>query len=351
MSSKTLVVVHGMGQHTEASVRTDVLDACKSAFAFYSSLQDKNPENEFELVTVEYNSFFDDYRNAISDRPDNILAALTGISGATPATPKLVAEIMKLENRVKADSLFVTHFLDVLLYRFSLFAEPIRLRVAEAIGKAVRDAGSTNVHVLGHSLGTAVVHDTLAKAYGPEPFIQNGNSLKLLNRRDRLGGVHMVANVSRVLQSFRAVDASEVRPGLGCCTLFAEYRHMLDPFTKVRPFNPTDNEQWIPHTMWRSSYRLLEPTSVTQANVHSLSHYLLNPLVHLPLFRLLFGFRPSVHEKNEGSDAYLANTVIGKAEALTAAVEGLNCSEGSIRELLSAGKDFKDLVESFGETF
>lgn len=351
MAKKTLIVVHGMGQHTEDSVRAEVVGACERAFALYTSLQGKRPEDQFDILPVEYNSFFDDYRAALADRSDDVLQALSTISGSAPPPARLVREIAGLENRVKEDDFFATHWLDVLLYRFSLFAEPIRLKVAEAIGTAVRDAGATNVHVLGHSLGTAVVHDTLAKAYGPEPLERGGRSLKLSNRRDRLGGVHMVANVSRVLESFRSVDASEVRPGIGCCSVFAEYRHRLDPFTKVRPFDPTDNEAWIPHAVWRSAYRLVEPTSVTDVNVHGLGHYLRNPLVHLPLFRLLFGFRPGAQERDAGSDAYLAGTVRAKADALTAAVENLDFSERSVRELLAAGTDFKDLVTSFEEAF
>ncbi len=351
MAKKTLVVVHGMGQHTKASVKKEVDDAFKAAFKLYDSLNGAKPSDKFDLVVFEYNSFFDDYRSALEENSNDILEALSGISGDLPPIPKLAAAITQLDNSVKEDSFFNTHWLDVVLYRFSLLSEPIRLELAAVIGEAIARVGSTNVHVLGHSLGTAVLHDTLAKAYGAEPLERDGKSLKLLSNRDRLGGVHQVANVSRVLESFRNVDASEVRPGHGCCSVFVEYRHKLDPFTKVKPFDPTDNEEWISHAVWRSAYQLVEPSSVTETNVHGLGHYLRNPMVHLMLFRLLFGFRPNVSEKTAASDKYLAGTVQGKATALRDAVDNLQLTEESVGELLMAGKAFKDLVKSFGEKF
>jgi hypothetical protein len=123
-----------------------------------------------------------------------------------------------------------------------------------------------------------VLHDALAKGYGPENISSaTGRVLNLSTITHRLGGVHMVANVSRALQSFVAVGSSVVRPGeLGCTSNFLEYRHRLDPITKIRQFNPTDNDGWVPHDVFKSAYQLIEPTSVSAANART-RHYLLTP--------------------------------------------------------------------------
>ncbi len=338
MTNKKLIVVHGMGTHDENSVEAEINGAFEVIFSRYSSLKNATPKDKFDLVPFQYNSFFEDYRKAITQSAD-VLEALS-------AVPGIFSEFADLERSLAEDKFFNTHWLDVILYRYSLLSEPIRLELAAKIVESVKAVGSSNVHIIGHSLGTALLHDTLAKLYGPEP-----TDTKLSNTSQRLGGVHQVSNVSRLLQSFRKVGASEVRPATGCCSVFFEYRHKLDPFTKIKPFDPTDNGEWISHDAWNASYRLIEPSSVTDANVHSLSHYLINPLVHLPLMRFLFGFRPLKAEKDAALTQYLQGTLEGKAIALREAFETFEFDEKSVKNLLRAGKTLKDTVENLGDSF
>lgn len=351
MTKQALIVVHGMGDHTEESVKKTVEESFTKAFGLYSSLAGVQVSQKFDIVAVSYNKYFEDFRQQAAEEADNMLDTLASTSGSMPITVELAKMVGELDKAIGEDKFFATHWLDVLLYRFSLLSEPIRLDVAEVLADEIIARGSANVHVLGHSLGTAVVHDTLAKAYGAEPLIKDGRSLKLLNTRDRLAGVHMAANVSRVLQSFRKVGASEVRPGTGCCGSFFEYRHKLDPFTKVKPFDPTDNQEWVPHDVFRKTYHLIEPSTVTAANVHGLDHYLAHPDVHLLLFRQLFGFRPRKTEREAAMSIYLQDTVQAKAAGLRDALDGLELTEESVNTLLNAGIALKDVVEGFGEKF
>ena len=163
----------------------------------------------------------------------------------------------------------------------------------------------------------------------------------------------MVANVSRALETFVQVESSAVRPGeLGCTTVFNEYRHRLDPITKIKPFTPTESGGWVPATLFKSVYRLVQPSAVTEANVHALNHYLKIPDVHLPMFRLLFGFRPNKQEETSGRDEYLKNTVEGKAKALQVAFADLQpSSPESLQSLLAAAKALKEMVLGFKEQF
>lgn len=354
MSAKHLLIVHGMGQHEEGSLAESTTQAIEQAFQLYDSLRLKRVADLIDVRPVCYNDIFETYRRDVANRSGRLGEAFSNIEGSLPLTAAAAQEIVEIEGSVGGDSFFDTHWLDVLFYRFTLLSELARLRVAEAIGSSIAAVGAANVHVIGHSLGSAVLHDTLAKAYGPDQLTsKNGASLNLSTTKHRLGGVHMIANVSRALQTFVNVDSSIVRPGdRGCCSVFVEYRHKLDPFTKVKPFDPTDNSSWISHQAWRNGYQLVTPSSVTEANVHSLGHYLLNPLVHGPLFLLLFGHRPNKTERTAASDAYLAQTVEGKAKALEQAISSLQLDDrASIKSLLVAGKAFKDLVKSFGEDF
>ena len=70
------------------------------------------------------------------------------------------------------------------------------------------------------------------------------------------------------------------------------------------------------------------------------------------MFRLLFGFRPKKQEQEAGEDAYLENTVEGKAKALqTALGEFQPTSLQSLQAVLEAAKALKDMVLGFGEQF
>ncbi|PMG27803.1 hypothetical protein BCU94_18790 [Shewanella sp. 10N.286.52.C2] len=348
MATKSLIIVHGMGKHTEASVKKEVVDALKIVFSRYETLKSKKPLNEIDVSVFDYDKYFEDYREAIENRGNSdIVTAVQSVSNKFGGLlPGAALEIAKLDQSITADNMFTTHWLDVLLYRFSLLAEPIQLDLAGKIAAEVTTKGGPNVHVLGHSLGTSVLHDTLARLYGPEPM-----DVKLSTVRDKLSCVHMVANVSRLLQSFRKAGASEVRPALGCCTNLIQYRHKLDPIPQIKPFTPTNNGGWVTHNIWEENYQLVEPNAVTAANVHGLGHYLLDPEVHLPLLRAVMGFRPLSAERKTAQDAFNASTMKGKAEALQQAVEALELSKQSVNNLLVTAKAFKDMVESFGETF
>lgn len=354
MAKKKLIVVHGMGQHDDTSLKKEVTEGFTTAFKFYSSLKSATVASKVDIIPVSYNSFFDEYRKKLGDRSGPLGERLAAIDTSVPFPVEVVQRINSLEASLAKDEFFTTHWLDVILYFLTLLGEPIRLRVAEAVAKAVAEVGGANVHVMGHSLGTAVLHDTLSKSYGPANLVSGaGKVLNLSPIEHRLGGVHMVANVSRALQTFVKVGESIVRPGpLGCTSVFVEYRHKLDPIPKIRPFNPTDNDGWVPHDIFNSVYDLIEPSSVTAANVHDLRHYLAIPMVHLPMFRLLFDFRPKQVELEAGEEAYFETTVLGKAQALQAAFgDAQPSSPDSLRAVLEAAKALKDMVLGFGEAF
>ena len=68
-------------------------------------------------------------------------------------------------SNIDDDDFFNTHWLDVFFYVFTEIGEHIRIRLGEQVADAVAtvNGGASRVHLLGHSLGCAVIHDTLAK--------------------------------------------------------------------------------------------------------------------------------------------------------------------------------------------
>lgn len=361
MENPCLIVVHGMGEHTQESVLKEVNAAFKTIFSRYESLKNVDPEERFDLIAVDYNRYFEDYRKALGEQAGSDVAkALAGVQGDFPFA-KAAEKILNLGASVTEDKFFNTHWLDVILYRLSLRRELIQLDLAARIAKEVRDRQPGNVHVLGHSLGTSVVHDTLAKLYGPEEFHAEVDpveqkKLKLHNDDNRVGSIHMVSNVSRLLASSVKVGASEVRPSR-CCSAYLEYRHKLDPFAKLAPFDPTITG-WVPPTVYQDSYELIEPKNVTDLNVHGLTHYLINPEVHLSLLWRIMSFYPSDVEIAKAWDEYFSTTIEGQVTAVREAFESFNYTIGEelpptekVKKLLEAGVTLKDAIESLGGKF
>ena len=356
MSKNQLLVLHGMGQHTAESFKKEVYDSLKSAFQLYPSLKNVDPEANTEIIGIGYNHIFDAQRSLMAERSKDIKSRLGEIEDmADDLIQNVFSEIQGIEQGIEDQSFFQTHLVDVLMYRFTTLGERVRIEVAEKIAQAVATVmgGSQNVHILAHSLGTAVLHDTLAKLY-TDDWRQQAKSLSV--RSHKLGSLHLVANTSRVLESFIKVSASVVKPDkLGCTTLYREYRHKYDPITWAKAFNPSDNGNWISNERWHLGfYRLIEPTSITsqQGHTHAIQHYIQNPLVHLNLFREVLGIELSEQEIEQGHQTYIDTTLAEVATRLQEQVEQLKeLNLENLGGLMKAAETLKSYIESMGGQF
>jgi len=356
MSKPKLILVHGMGQHTADSFKQDFITACQDAFRLYPSLANKSVGDFVDPVPVGYNDIFDQHREQMANRASPILDRLQQIPGMGGDLGKAAQEITKIESTINDEEFFKTHWLDVIFYRFTTLGENVRIRVARTIADAISatTSGSAEVHVLGHSLGTAVVHDTLAKLYKANQ--QLGDVQNLDVGVHKLGSLHLVANTSRVLESFVKVDRSVVKPGEGGCTSqYNEYRHKLDPITWPRSFDPTDNGSWISNDAWAvGRYQLIQPTALTNehGNTHSLHHYIFNPLVHLELFFTVFNIELSPAEIDIGHQRFIDRTLAGVADNLKKEIDKLKKKDlESVKGLVMAVKTLQEFIKKLGGQF
>jgi hypothetical protein len=189
---------------------------------------------------------------------------------------------------VEEKNFFWSHVVDVLLYHFfPLVTKPVRLDVMGAVSKVLARS-NVEVSVMAHSLGTSAAHDALS-------WLANGVIPNFTNLRPpgtRLRHLFMVANVSRVLEQSLEGDPdvfdSPVCPRSvrGDDAYFDEYfnfKHMLDPFTVPKRFEP----HWA-GSDFHAIERLLH---VGDFNTHAWDHYLDNPEVHIPILNALEGFK------------------------------------------------------------
>jgi hypothetical protein len=356
MSKNQLLVLHGMGQHTAESFKKEVYDSLQSALQFYPSLKNHDLESSTDIIGVGYNHIFDQQRSRMAETARDIKTRLGEVEGMSDnIIQDVFSDIQNVELGIDDDDFFNTHFVDVLMYRFTPLGERVRVEVAKQIAKAVAtvNGGSQNVHILAHSLGTSVVHDTLAKLYTAS---WNDDSKRLSVRMHKLGSLHMLANTSRVLESFVNVSQSVVRPDkLGCTSLYREYRHQYDPITWARAFNPTDNGNWISNERWHLGFyqlKVLSAITSEHGHTHDIKHYIQNPLVHLKLFSEVFGIQLTQDEIEVGHQAYIDTTLAEVATDLQESIDDLKALNlENILGLLTSAQALKSFIETAGGQF
>lgn len=344
MARDVLFVVHGMGVHEdgwEASVRAKLEEVAGRYGRFRE--QPSSLWERLELVPVGYDELF---RKTLEqwEASGDVLGFAR--SHALVGAP----DLSWLEPLADEDKgFFWTHAADVLIYRFfRLQREANRVHVARQIVENVpqapdRDFGRCTV--LAHSLGTAVVHDSL-HILATEPLAGMPTGFHPLNAR--LRGIVMLANVSRVLQDDVVAYKSFVRGGprngkSSLCSSFHSFHHELDPFCIPRRFDPfAQAEGWS-----RLFNAVVALNHFRDWDVHGFGHYLDHPRVHVPLLNLACGenvVTPS--EALQAVDAY--QKFGGKLEAVPE-IQGVLKEVGAQLKRLNENSDLGTLHDVYRE--
>ena len=272
-----VLLVHGMGTHRASEAPKDVNipnitedfvagvnEAAKNfGFANYDI------STKLEIHEFNYSNYFDDIRAKLAgdDSDDKSFESLR----AKGVTPAVVDWLLGFESDVTKDEMLYTHWLDVVLYAFPQFGEPIRIMLATKINQLFRDSHPRDIHLICHSLGTAVVHDTLAKIYRKDADILD----KVPDFKPgefNLKTLWTFANVSRMVNILYKVDDpnnSLVKSGPGgCADYFYNIRHEFDPFTWFKKF---DRQMPDSETIENEIIRVL--------NTHDFKEYVTDPVV------------------------------------------------------------------------
>jgi hypothetical protein len=273
-----IFVVHGMG-HFEDGWQKPIEDFLRGFCDQYAALGSLPFDKRFNVVPVVYDDVFREILATWQRQGEELLQV--GQRFGTDLVDQLVGWTQDAPGVDK--NFFWSHAFDVILYRmFPTVREAVKVHVANAMFKELQDlASAENWSVIGHSLGTMVVHDTL-HAWHTQAFGTGGT----LGQHQRPLLVMMLANVSRILQTEPGVLSPEsaVQPGKVCDYYFSAH-HPLDPFTLLRPFKP---ELWPDRQSQESgAYRLIEVRHIQQLDIHDLLHYLRHPDVVISLLRTL----------------------------------------------------------------
>jgi hypothetical protein len=287
-----IFLVHGMGTHGEgwhAAYETQL----RGLYASYSGLAQLPFSDHFVVEPVRYDQEFEALRDIWKKSSAGLGSALkkSGVKSA------LVEMLNRLSGIANKDTFLSTHIGDVLMYFAlrqvsGLVRDSVRLQILKGIKKHGK-VGNVRWSIIAHSLGTAVVHDSLHGLYTSSSVNPKANFTGVT----RPTVLAMIANVSRVMEDGGNFDVytSRVHPGVGLkagCLYYLNARHEWDPFTQPKKFAPMSS--WPdPETRARQLYVECQLRDIAQVNVHALDHYLADPLVHGPLFNCLHGERPN----------------------------------------------------------
>ncbi|MGX5174360.1 hypothetical protein ACUR5C_10105 [Aliikangiella sp. IMCC44653] len=353
MAKPVLIGLHGMGNHTADSFKQEITQTLDQASPnFKAFFKDANGNTEpfsqkVEVVCIAYNQTFNQIRQKISQNAGSLKSKLVGIDKATEIANKLI----ELEADFGEDTFFNTHWLDVILYK-TFYGEKIRADMALALAKEIKriklNDPTTPIVLLGHSLGTAVLHDTLHKLFGPGA---TGNR-KLSIAEYQLDAVIMVANVSRLVLGAKDPYLSLVKPVGGVCNQLINIRHNLDPFTWPRAFDPVnDMPDWIAsQNLDFGLFRDIKLAAVNDFNTHAITHYLQNPKVYIDLFYTLFGgdFRPTKKQKDTAFKNFLETTEQTKFDILKQTLDATSFKKAdSVERIISEAEKFWKFLQAF----
>jgi hypothetical protein len=349
-----VVVVHGMGEHAAGAFKDEFTDAANVALNRYKGFKTKKIESLVDIEEINYDGFFNEMRQKMAQNASPIAVRLNSINSLSALSwgPELVLKLASVEAQLgKADFLY-THLLDVVFYA-TLLGGKVRVDAAKKLTDIMKAHTGQEIHIIAHSLGTAVMHDTLALLYRPDFNIAD-DIPDLSVSVHRLSSVWMVSNVSDLVNSVTGLTnplASTDKPTPEGCTKFMiNVRHELDPFTWIRRFDPKNDGSWIPAEYYDAAYLNVETSVIRKVNTHDFSEYIENPRVALPLLRLLIGLNPKPAEITTINSDYQKSDIPGAFSALRESLEDIDVKDKStLKSLAQAAGHFRAVFKDFQE--
>ncbi|PTQ86728.1 hypothetical protein [Agitococcus lubricus] len=355
MNNKSvLIALHGMGTHTEDSLKKEIVDAANNALRRYPNYESRNIEDSVIIKPIEYNSIFEETRQKISNANQPISQFLKNHD--KNLSPHFLSDIVNAEESLGQESNFNTHWLDVILYMTAI-GERVRHHVALKLLEIIKEATAQqqNIHLLGHSLGTSVLHDVLWKLYTGGVIDKSGKKHTLDATDNKLRSIWMFANVSVLVSRFSSISphplTTIVKPGAnsnGCTEIFANIHHKYDPFTIPYAFKVSQNDGWIPPDIWQKDYIDILTEKITRTDTHSLGGYIEDPAVTYPFLSQIIPlgtqkFSPSLTEWQEGNAKI--KILLGKENLLTE-LKNKAKSVKSLSDFIQLGETFQKAIKT-----
>ncbi len=334
MTDKHLVfLVHGIGVH-HANWSNDFQLELEKLSRNYHYFKINKLKDQLEFNEITYDKIFRDQIENWQLNFDNL------ISLSPTASQQSIREALDWMNGMsdQKENFLWTHVADAVLWKISPYLRnhvitSVARCLAEGINKKIEDSLFTpNYSIVGHSMGTSVVQQTLeALAKGA----WSGETFNAFNANDvRFNSIHMIANVGHYFETAKkVVYQGYVRPGIidglhGYCNKYFNYVNKYDPVCWLGRFSP----DWTVD----DGYCDIPISHIHAKDTHDYIHYLQNPKVHIPLLRSITS-RQAVSAAEELKAMNEFKQIDGDVAA------DINEYKAKIAELQASFNQFKDL--------
>lgn len=314
MTTPIVLLIHGMGTHNPTKITKEFTKALNTAAKKFQ-LSDFDAAKSMDIEEFNYSDTLDKLREDYAKQASSIEGKLAFLTGAG-VVADLASKLISFESKFGDDDFTYTHLLDVVFYSFSMHREQIVVDCGEKIIALARkaDQESRPFHIIAHSLGTALAHDTLYRVYKHEAPASDPNHID--PNRYALTGLWSVANVSRLLYLLTGIknphnsivhDHQADDPGI--CARFYPVRCEYDPFTWFKTYRrKPKNGTYIKFDGVRKLKGDLP------INPHDFQEYIEHPSTSSDLLWDICDIELSDGQYDAGVEAYEKTTITGQVK-------------------------------------
>ena len=279
MDKKPIVLlIHGMGTHLTGNITNEFKKGLSESASFLG-ISDFDADSEFDFEEFNYSEYIDNKRQRMGDEVEALAEYLA-------VDPLFRQRISSFQSKLKDDRFLYTHWLDVIFYcLFGTLRETILARCMNKILTVLKQAKDhpdsyRDVIIVGHSLGTAILHDALTKLYLKPSEPDRANHIRFANYP--IDGLWTIANVSRLTHLITKLEDpnhSIVRDynssHYGVAHVFYPVYNQYDPFTVFKRYAIDPQVGDLIRTNEIRNIGDSEP----EVNPHDLVEYLADPEV------------------------------------------------------------------------
>lgn len=307
MANRAVVLlVHGMGTSSRGDFKKEFIRAVTDGAASFG-LGNVDVASAVDYQEFNYSGFLDGVRKQFADNAEARRKGFGYLTGKG-FEEKLVTQLTTFEKNFGKDEFFYTHWLDVVLYGTMYFGEVLRLEFIKTFEKLLTKYKSRNIHIVCHSLGTALVHDSLAKYYRAESTPYDDIPDRPLGQFN-IASLWTLANVSRLLNMLNGLQdplISTVQTGNGgCVNRFVNAHNKFDPITWFKTYN-------------RQMQDIVdvEIETIRNVNTHDFYEYVTEPRIARGLLQIVYGVNVSTAQFNKGVAAHQQGDLGTQAQAI-----------------------------------
>ncbi len=337
MPKQLVILVHGMGTYPKGKILADFRKALADRAAGFG-ISDPSFLGGVDHEEFNYSEYFDIIRKQFAENAQarkKGFAYLTGMG----FDENLLVQLTTFESNFGKDEFFYTHWLDVILYSTMYFGEKVRVDFINSFEKLRKKYDHKNIHILCHSLGTAVVHDALAKYYRTDsdpfddiPDLKTGNF--------NIASLWTFANVSRMVNLLNGLTdplhSTVVTGKDGCTSNFVNIRHRYDPFTWFKTY---DREMDDCTTYVNSVFK--------KVNTHDLYEYVTEPNVARAILNFVYDTKVTKGQFEKGLADYKRGSLNQEVREIKDLVDAAldDPSIGSVKAAIAKFKEIRKKID------